>query len=354
MTSLDALDLTLALSQEPAVATEPPEWRGLNRDEVKLMVTDKHGHTPVHTQFRRLADHLSAGDLVVVNTSGTVAASVDARWQGVPLRVHIAGRLPDGHWLIERRSADGDPDEAAFEPGDSVDIVDKSGHPQASLSIIAHYHMQSRLWTVVSSENLDAVTKQFGQPIRYRYISGRPALSLYQTTFARDFHSAEMPSAGRPFTATVLRQLGGRGIRLASLTLHTGVSSHEVAGLLSHHPVIPEWYRIPAATAALVKQTRQRGGRVIAVGTTVVRALEGVVATVGEVVPGSGWTAHLVSPINPPRVVGGLITGLHATQTSHLALLYAFMAPTQIRTAYEEAVSKGYLWHEFGDSHLIL
>jgi S-adenosylmethionine:tRNA ribosyltransferase-isomerase len=158
-----------------------------------------------------------------------------------------------------------------------------------------------------------------------------------------------MPSAGRPFTQEVIRRLARRGVGFAKLTLHTGVSSLE-----SHEPPYEEWYRIPAETAWAVNSRRETHGRVIAVGTTVVRALESAAGEDGLVRPGEGWTDLMVTPERGVRTVDALLTGFHEPQATHLAMLEALASRRHLETAYRAALEKRYLWHEFGDVHLIL
>jgi S-adenosylmethionine:tRNA ribosyltransferase-isomerase len=195
---------------------------------------------------------------------------------------------------------------------------------------------------------------EYGTPIRYGYVHESLPLSTYQTVFARVPGSAEMPSAAYPFTEQLVTRLKEKGIHIAALTLHTGVSSLEVdVDEVQSHPLYPEPCEVPRATAAAVNAARAEGRRVIAVGTTVVRALE-TAWDGGSVRPLRGFTRAYIHPARGAHVVDGLITGLHDPVTSHLAMLYAIAGQEMIRSAYGEAVSHGYLWHEFGDSHLIL
>jgi S-adenosylmethionine:tRNA ribosyltransferase-isomerase len=158
-----------------------------------------------------------------------------------------------------------------------------------------------------------------------------------------------MPSAGRPFTPELITRLVAGGILVAPVTLHAGVSSPE-----RHEAPAPERYAVPAPTARLVNAVRWWGGRVIAVGTTVVRALESAAGHDGSVLARAGWTGLVIGPERPLRVVDGLITGWHEAEASHLALLEAVAGPELLARSYAEALEHGYLWHEFGDSHLIL
>ncbi len=180
-----------------------------------------------------------------------------------------------------------------------------------------------------------------GQPIRYGYVREGWPLDTYQNVYATTPGSAEMPSAGRPFTPELITQLVARGVLLAPITLHTGVSSPE-----RHEPPFAEQFEVPPATARLVQACQ---GRVIAVGTTVVRALE----TMGGEA-GCGWTNLVIDPLRGVRVVDGLITGWHQPEASHLQMLEAIAGTEPLQRAYDAALAHGYRWHEFGDSHLIL
>jgi S-adenosylmethionine:tRNA ribosyltransferase-isomerase len=195
---------------------------------------------------------------------------------------------------------------------------------------------------------VDAFLARHGAPIRYRYVSEPFPLADYQTVFARVPGSAEMPSAGRPFSERVLRNLRRAGVQLATVTLHTGVSSPE-----RHERPYREWFEVPAATAEAVNATHRRGGRVVAVGTTVVRALESAVAD-ADAGAASGWTGLVVTPERGVAVVDGLLTGFHEPEASHLDMLRAFAGAPLLDRAYEHAIERGYLWHEFGDVHLLI
>ena len=174
-------------------------------------------------------------------------------------------------------------------------------------------------------------------------------LDTYQNVYAREPGSAEMPSAGRPFTSELVTRLVAKGVGVSPLVLHTGVSSLEA----NEHPY-PEWYRVPPATAARINDTRRDGGRVIAIGTTVVRALETVVDARRVVHAGSGWTDVIVTPERGASAVDGLLTGWHEPEASHLQMLEAIAGRELLDLAYTEASRAGYLWHEFGDVNLLL
>ena len=339
------LDFVLPAGHE---ATEPPEARGVARDAVRLLVGSAAG--VVHATFRDLPQHLRAGDLLVVNTSATLAAALDGRRDsGDPVAVHVSTVLDDGTWVVELRPAvraAGPIGDAA--PGELVCLPD-----DVRLLLVEPYPDQrgSRFWRAVSDleQDLPAYLARFGRPVTYGYVSGRHDLASYQTVFAEEPGSAEMPSAGRPFTHDLLRRLERRGVGLARVTLHTGLSSAE-----DGEPPLPERFRVTASAAAQVTAARAAGGRVIAVGTTVTRALETAAAYDGTVRAAHGWTSLVLGADRPARVVDGLVTGWHAPGASHLHLLEAVVGRERVGAAYQAALAGGYLWHEFGDSALLL
>ncbi len=336
----------------PAVAFDLPadvEAAGppATRDGVRLLVARPDGLT--HTRFDRIADQLAPGDLVVVNTSGTLAAAVDGtRDDGTPVTVHLATGLDEGSWVVEIRPAGQAtgpvPDTRA---GGAVTLPDG-----VTLRLLAaHPAGQSRLWRarLVVEGGVPAYLTRHGHPIRYGYVPRAVPLAEYQTVFARTPGSAEMPSAGRPFTDRLVTDLVTRGIAVVPITLHTGVSSQEPG-----EPPQPERYAVTAATARLVNAVRAAAGRVVAVGTTATRALESATDHRGLVHARRGWTELVLGPERPARVVTGLVTGWHAPGASHLGLLEAVAGTELVQRAYDAAVAGRYRWHEFGDSCLLL
>ena len=328
-------------------ATEPPPVR----DGVRLLVASPSGVT--HARFSQLGSFLAPGDLVVVNTSATYPAAVDGSRAGVPVEVHFSAELDDGAWVVEVRPAGPAPGQLGtgpvtdLRPGEEITL-----DAGAALTVDRpHPAGQARLWRTrpLIDGGVSLFLTRHGRPIRYGYVPCPWPLPEYQTVFAREPGSAEMPSAGRPFTDQVVTDLVTRGVTLAPIVLHTGVSSQEAG-----EPPQPERFRVPAATARLVNATRQAGGRVIAVGTTVTRALESAAGQDGSVRAGHGWTGLVLGPARPARTVTGLVTGWHAPGASHLALLTAVAGTDLVERAYAEAVRSGYRWHEFGDSCLLL
>jgi S-adenosylmethionine:tRNA ribosyltransferase-isomerase len=174
-------------------------------------------------------------------------------------------------------------------------------------------------------------------------------ISAYQTVYAQLEGSAEMASAGRAFTRSMLACLRARGVGIAKLVLHTGVASLEL-----HEVPFDEWYEVPLRTAERIREVKQLGGRVIAVGTTVVRALESSVDANGDVIASRGWTDLVITPERGVHVVDGLLTGLHEPRATHLQMLEAIAGRETIEKAYAAALEHEYLWHEFGDLHLLV
>ncbi len=330
-------------------AAEPPEARGLARDAVRLMVSYKDADRVVHTSFRNLIDFLEAGDTLVINTSGTLNAALRAtREGGATLELHLSTRLPADLWLIEPRRFNGVSTELLRDVYAGETLRLPGG---ATVTLHTTYGGSPRLW--VSTLNLpvppDEYLDRYGFPIRYGYVRESWPLDYYQTVYATERGSAEMPSAGRAFTPELITRLVARGVQIAPLILHTGVASPE-----KDEPPYEEYYRAPSTTARTVNSARAAGKRVIAVGTTSVRALETVTDEDGVAHPGEGWTRLVVTPERGIRSVDGMLTGLHEPRSSHLAMLEAISGRDHLRITYAEALAEGYLWHEFGDLHLIL
>jgi S-adenosylmethionine:tRNA ribosyltransferase-isomerase len=328
-------------------ASEPPEARGLARDAVRLMVA-REGEPLAHARFGELPQHLRAGDLLVVNESATLPAALDARREDATrVELHLSTPEPaagSACWVVELRQSG-----ARFRDAQAGDRIALPAGGSAEL--VAPYLSARRLW--IAALDLPAPLLDYlaahGRPIRYAHQPDARPLADHQTIFASVPGSAEMPSAGRPFTPRVLHALAARGVGVAPILLHTGVSSQE----RGERPY-PERYAVTAATAARVNAARRAGGRVIAVGTTVTRALETAAAPDGIVAAASGWTSLTITPERGVRAIDGLITGWHEPEASHLLLLEAVGGRALVERSYAAAVALRYRWHEFGDSHLLL
>lgn len=327
-------------------AREPPEQRGLSRDGVRLLVSRPEGERD--SRFLALSDWLRAGDLLVVNRSATLPAALPARAPFGELLVDLSTDFGSRLWLAEPRWAFDRPGPLPLEAGMRLEVG------SVAARAVGRYPGQPRLWFLRFDTDPAEAMREFGRPIRYGYTRGAFPLAEYQTLFSQVPGSAEMPSAARPFSPRVVRAVEARGVGIASVLLHAGVSSLEVvADEVEREELLPEPFEVGAAAVASVRATQAAGGRVIAVGTTVVRALEAAAST-GELRPSRGFTRRRLAPGVPVRVVDGLLTGFHDPYASHLALLFALFGTSRVRRAYAAAVDGGYLWHEFGDSHLWL
>ncbi len=350
----DTLDFKLPPELE---ASEPPEARGQARDDVRLMVSNAGSDAIQHTTFRQLPQFLQPGDVLAINTSGTLNAALNAtRADGSIVEVHLSTHLPADLWVCEvlTQTERGMQTLRGLEPGEKLQLPGCAVltlHVPYLHSREALAKGQSRLWigTLDLPIDLHAYLNEYGFPIRYNYVREQWPISYYQTVYATEPGSAEMPSAGRAFTPELITACVARGIQFAPLILHTGVASLE-----DHEPPYEEYYRVPTSTAQIVNAARESGRRVIAVGTTVIRALETVTDESGVTHPGEGWTTTIITPERGIRAADGLLTGLHEPRSTHLAMLQSLAGLPHLEITYAEALAKGYLWHEFGDLHLIL
>ncbi|WP_405546087.1 S-adenosylmethionine:tRNA ribosyltransferase-isomerase [Streptomyces phaeochromogenes] len=352
---------------EELSARVPAEQRGqgLDRDAVRLLVS--RGTEVSHHGFAELPGLLRAGDLLIVNTSPTLAAAVDGRIGHARVVVHFSTRGDDGRWAVEVRDPDGRGTTRARAGGPAGTEVRLPGDVRLVLEEPLTGR-SPRLWWGQVSEPGGRVPEadvpgpeadvlrllgRHGRPIRYSYTERDQPLSAYQTVFALPAAdgagSAEMPSAARPFTARLVAALVSRGVQFAPVTLHTGVASAE-----AHEPPYPERFAVPETSARLINAARAGDGRVVAVGTTAVRAVESATGADGVVRAAEGWTDLVVTPERGVRVVDGLLTGLHEPEASHLLMLEAVAGRAAIDRGYDAALRGRYLWHEFGDVHLIL
>jgi S-adenosylmethionine:tRNA ribosyltransferase-isomerase len=336
-------------------ADRPPERRGVARDGVRLLVINRESDSFNHTRFDRISQFLDSGDLLVFNSSRTLPATLVGATSksGLSVEVRLAELLPDGTWLALLVETPKSKAEDVIAKGLILDFG-----PALNCEVVEQDQRIPALWRVqfskTGTEFLDSVYR-IGEPVRYRYLSAPWRLSYYQNVYALQPGAAEMPSAGRAFTWRLLLQLRHRGVETTSITLHTGLSSYLDNDLDRQHLVSEEEYWVREEAAAKIRRARNSGRRIVAVGTTVVRALESAAAEFG----GDARACHQYTRLRitagyPLRVVNGLLTGLHEPEASHLDLLAAFVPPQTIYAAYNEAIQRRYLWHEFGDLNLIL
>jgi S-adenosylmethionine:tRNA ribosyltransferase-isomerase len=352
---LSAIEFSLPPELE---ASAPPEARGLRRDEVRLMISNYSTDQVRHTRFYHLDKYLSEGDVIVINTSRTRnSALLATRADGSVLELHLSIHFDDDLWTVELRSINEMGKTRHLDDARAGETLNLPGGVSAVLQgpFVSDCNDNSKpsetLWLAKINfpQDVDDYLARYGFPIRYNYVKERWPLSFYQTVYATEPGSAEMPSAGRPFTPKLLKRLESKGIRIAPLILHTGVSNIE-----THEPPYKEFYRVTPETAHLVNEARASGHRVVAVGTTAIRALESVTNGEGKTHASEGWTCLVITPEYKLRAVNALITGMHEPEATHLAMLEALAGLSHIKLAYEEALRKGYLWHEFGDLHLII
>jgi S-adenosylmethionine:tRNA ribosyltransferase-isomerase len=342
----------------------PPEARGLTRDGVRLLVAGTG--EPADHRFRDLPGLLSPGDLLLVNTSRTLPAALPARrTDGSPLDLHLSTPVPAAaadrrlpprastgrslpgttgdHWVVELRRAGARVRDARA--GERLSL------PGGAAAELLAPHLGTRLWVarLELGERLVDYLDRHGAPIRYRHTERAWPLEAYQNVYATEPGSAEMPSAGRPFTAELITRLVAAGVDVAPLVLHTGVSSLERG-----ESPYPERFEVPAWTAERVNLARALGGRAIAVGTTAVRAIESAADERGRVRAAAGWTDLVIGPERPIRALDGVLTGFHDSDSSHLQLLEQVAGRTALVDAYRSAGEGGYLRHEFGDLLLLL
>jgi S-adenosylmethionine:tRNA ribosyltransferase-isomerase len=335
-------------------AKTAPELRGVNRDRVKLLVAYRESGKTVHSTFNHLPEFLRKGDLLVFNSSRTLPASLrtlKSKRHNIA-EIRLAEHLPDDNWLILIMNEKKSGSFTTIKPGLKIEF-----DTGLTAVIVKRDSYNPRLWRVKFSETgVDLINKfyQIGEPIRYGYVSAPLPLEYYLTIFAKDPGSSEMPSAGRAFTWKMLFELKKNGIETAFLTLHTGLSSYMDDNLTRTPRVGEEEYFIPAGTVSKIETTKINGGRIIAVGTTVVRALESAASCSGKIIPGHAYTTLRITEGHVLKVANSLITGFHEPEASHLDLISAFLSPEQIRKIYEQAIERKYLWHEFGDLSLIL
>ncbi len=323
-------------------ASEPPEARRLRRDQVRLLVYERETGRLIHSRFDRLPEFLRKGDVLVLNDSRTIPASLlgyaDSKKVEVRL-LHSAGNL----WFV------------SITPCNLVDVRSEISFERGLKGQMLSYSRQVGLGSLEfggdDREILDEIYAQ-GRPVQYEHLSGRWPIDYFQTVYAAHPGSVEMPSAGRPFTWELLFKLQRSGIRLAFVTLHCAVS-YLNAQAQSHLP-LPERYFVSSETAEIVNRAKAAHRRIIAVGTTVVRALESTIEEDNLLHPRDGWTDLRIDPKYQLKIADGLLTGFHEPDSSHLDMISAFVEHSELMRLYRVAIRKEYQWHEFGDANLIL
>lgn len=332
----------------------PTEERGISRDEVKLLVSTMSNDQIVHSQFKNLEAFLRPGDVLVVNTSGTLKAALEAwRPNGQLVRIHFSNQLKNGQWLVEVRQIINGSSQRLHDIAQGEILALKHG---GSIQLDRLYYSNTRkdhlkLWmaNLQLPIELAAYFDYYGMPIRYHHTKAIYPQRYYQTAFARELGSAEMPSAGRAFTPELITRLVSKGILFAPILLHTGVASLEI----DERPY-EEYYEVPESSAAIINLAKSKGQRIIAVGTTAVRAIETVSQSNGKVHAETGWTDTFITPERGLYTIDALLTGFHEPRASHLLMLEALSGQEHLKHTYSAALEEKYQWHEFGDLHLIM
>ena len=329
----------------------PTEERGIRRDEVRLLVTSNDGERIEHTDFGSLYRFLNEGDLLVVNTTAVEAAAIPVTLPGVvPGVVHFSTRLKEGEYLVEIRSIEGN-DTRRWHLGKSGQMFH---FENGDLTLVRPYYQNSEYlhlwiahvdWHESGQESLSSLAR----PIKYANVDTQYPLDYYQTYFSFHTGSSEMPSAGRGFTKELVNDLILRGVGFAPILLHTGVSSLEENEL-----PYPEYMEVDPVSASLINSAKRRGSKVVAVGTTAIRALESLPVNDEGILPFKGYTDLFIHGDYSMRVADGLLTGFHEPRASHLHMLQSMVSYVHLEKAYDAALKENYYWHEFGDLHLIL
>jgi S-adenosylmethionine:tRNA ribosyltransferase-isomerase len=338
----------------------PATWPRDEPLDERLLVLDPRAGDWRDARVRDLPRHLSAGDLLVVNDAATVPASLPALTpREEPVELRLAAHLGDDRWRAVLLGA-GDwhtrtEHRAAPPPvgrGERLRVA-----PELDLIVEEVDPVRPRLLGVRFSQKgaaLWAALYRHGRPVQYAHVDRALDLWHVQTPFASRPWAVEMPSAGRPLTWALLGELRARGVRLASLTHAAGLSSTGDPAIDAALP-LPERFDVPAATVRAIAETHRAGRRVVAAGTTVVRALEGSARmNGGELLPGEGTTDLRIDAQFRPRIVDGLLTGLHELGSSHRQLMQAFAPEPLLALAWTHAEERGYQDHEFGDVCLVL
>ncbi|WP_367392543.1 S-adenosylmethionine:tRNA ribosyltransferase-isomerase [Lewinella sp. LCG006] len=344
-------DIHFELPQQLACPL-PTEERGIARDEMRLLVSNHDGDDIQHRQFKNLTDYLEKGDVLVVNNSATLAAALPIHLEsGQAARLHLSTQLDDIYWLAEIRAVHGNQSKRWRDgvAGQSFQL-----QAEGQTTLIAPFYQNTRqlhLWKISLNLPLpwQEYLHQYGAPIKYQNLDKQYPLDYYQTFFSSVPGSAEMPSAARGFTSGMVKELLQKGIQIVPITLHTGVSSLETGEM-----PYPEKVIISPLNAARINLAKARDNRIIAVGTTAVRAIETATNAKGKVAPFDGQSELYIQPGYQMKIIDGLLTGFHEPDASHLYMLQALASNQHLRKAYKAAIQQGYFWHEFGDLHLIL
>jgi S-adenosylmethionine:tRNA ribosyltransferase-isomerase len=334
------------------IAQEPAE----PRDAARLLVVARHGSARAEARVRELGRFLAPGDCLVVNDTRVVPARLFGQVGPAAVELLLLRELEDGAWEALARPA------RRLRPGCVVDLA--GGAARATVIGVGEGGRR-RLW-LHAPDGVKALLAAHGLPPLPPYIRryrqpGSEDWTRYQTVYAARDGAVAAPTAGLHFTPGLLAALAAGGVEVHALTLHVGPATFEPvrAACVADHRMAAEAYEVPEATAAAVNRARDAGRRVVAVGTTTVRALESAALAGGGVAPGAGSTELTIVPGVPGvpghrfRAVDALLTNFHLPRSSLLLLVAAFAGRTRILDAYRHAVAEGYRFYSYGDAMLI-
>lgn len=327
--------------------------RSPRNDKAKVRLLVVNGHDTQDSLMERLPDHLETGDLLVVNDAATLPASLPGRdRKNNQLEIRLTTQLDrkvwqavvfgEGNWLTPTEERSSPP---RLAEGEEITIS-----RNFSARVISEDRFSERLLNLefnLSGEELWRHLYQFGKPVQYSYMNDELRLWSVQNVYSSRPWAVEMPSAGHALNWGLLLKLIRKGVQIVPLTHGAGLSSTGDSKIDKALP-LTERFDIPAPTTAAIRKTKANGGRVIAIGTSVVRALES--ASLGF----NGFTSLKLGPEYQPKVVDGLLTGTHDVSESHYQLLQAFLPGNRLEKISQRLEENDYLTHEFGDSCLIL
>ncbi|WP_258359957.1 tRNA preQ1(34) S-adenosylmethionine ribosyltransferase-isomerase QueA [Moorella sulfitireducens (nom. illeg.)] len=320
------------------------------RDASRLLVLHRGRDYIEHRHFYNLPDYLREGDVLVLNETRVLPARLWGRRAGTGARIEVL--------LLTRR--DRDTWEALVRPARRVplgtEIIFGRGELKARVTAVSGDGGRVLEFTYQEG-SFEALLDRLGEMPLPPYIKAKPEEpGRYQTVYARVDGSAAAPTAGLHFTPRLLEQLRDQGVQIIYLLLHVGLGTFrpvKVENIEEHH-MHAEYYEVTPEAATAINAARARGGRVVAVGTTVVRTLETVATGEGLIRPGKGWTDIFIYPGYRFKAVDCLITNFHLPKSTLIMLVSAFAGREKILAAYRTAIAEGYRFFSFGDAMLIL
>jgi S-adenosylmethionine:tRNA ribosyltransferase-isomerase len=330
-------------------AREPRELHGGDRGASKLLVMNRVTQKVEHSMFPEIGDYLDTGDLIILNNTKTIKAQLFG-WADEKKRVDVrlCVEKGDNMWqclILPSQSV---------EPGSNL----RFGNGKLTGTVIEK-RKELPLWVVkFDVENRDILLKildEIAVPIVPPYAKKRISIDHLQNVYAKIEGSAEMPTAGRHFTKELMKKLEKQGIKFAYVTLHTGLSSIAIGeATFEEHTMYEEKYSISQETADTINETRENGSQIVGCGTTTVRVLETVADNGGNVKPGGGYTDLYIYPGYTWKIIDVLITNFHPWRTSRIALAAAFTGKDLLMEGYNQAIERGYMFYDYGDSTLTL